>query len=192
MLLPLLLACERPPSGSPTDEADSGALPDPWGAAVAMSVSADGQPTVAGTIDGDSVVWALDTGSDGLYVDEARLERNVGHVDATVGSVDLGSVSARALDLAEADAAAGIALGGLAGQTLFADRAVAFSYATGEAWFPASLADSAPAPCSGASASAPYALASGVPVSPVTFTVTLVRDGASRDVALPVEALLPG
>jgi hypothetical protein len=164
----LLLACTAPPA---EDAAPDGipASADPWGASVPMAPTADGQPTVAGTLDGGAATWALDTGSDSLYVDAARLDRNVGHVDVTVGPVALGSVLAHGLDLAEADAAAGVALDGLAGQALFADRVVGLSYTTGEAWFPADLPDQAPPPCDGDAAVAPYAPAGGVPVSDATF-----------------------
>lgn len=116
-MLLLLAACT--PASTPTAAG--------WPEGTPVHVTVDGQVLLEGAF-GDVTAWfALDTGADRLYVDEA-LDPG-GPVDLALGPVTLPDVRLKATSLADAEAAIGWDLGGLAGQPLFQGRFTAFDYA---------------------------------------------------------------
>ena len=123
ILLLTLWACK--------DEAEvHDSAPSPWDDGEAMILIEDGQPALYGSVDGGpSLLWALDTGADRMYLDQdlADGQRTV-TAELTLGSLTLPDQALRALDLSEAEAALGVDLGGLAGEPLFEGRYVTLDY----------------------------------------------------------------
>lgn len=189
MLAPLLIlvACRDP--GDPGDRpADTGA--DAWSSAYPLSVSPDGQPMLAGSLDGVDCLWALDTGASSFFVDDDLATGSRGYRAAvTVGPVSYEEARVQPLDLAEVEAYLGVDLGGLAGGAFFADRVVVLDYPGRRAWFHDALPEDAPPGTTGVAADLPYALQADVPVVELDVgaaaPVPLVADTGSGVTLIP-------
>lgn len=145
---------------------DSEAPAGPWEAGQHAEITVDGQVLLVGTVEGVSssapLLFALDTGADRFYVDADLDAPSRGNVQ--FGEVVLENQGLRSLELAEAEAAIGWDLAGLAGQPLFESRVTAFNYPASTVHFFDELPSDAPPQAQGSAATLPYTLTAGIPV----------------------------
>ena len=142
--------------------------PDPpgWPRGEPMTLTLDGQPLVEGQFDGGpTLLWALDTGADGMYLDRDLAPGVLNpEGELRLGATELGELTLRALDLREAEAFLGVDLGGLAGQPFFAERVVTLDYAAARLIVGDALPEGTPAAARGTVATLPVDLDLGIPV----------------------------
>lgn len=152
LLLPTLLLSSCQPAATAPPAAAG------WPDGTPARITVDGQVLIEGAFGAVPAAWfALDTGADRLYVDDALAPD--GPVDLALGPVLLPDVHLRATSLAAAEAAIGWDLGGLAGQPLFEGRVTAFDYASSVVHFFDERPDSPDDP-----EVLPYTIVEGVPV----------------------------
>ncbi len=161
-----------------TDVTPDVAPADPWGPALAATVTVDGQLAVRGTYRGVEADLALDTGASGTTLAKwLAVDAGGGEGELRLGPIT-GTQQFSVQDLAEADAFLGVRIGALVGPDVLGLRPwVVFDWTTRSVHFPDAL------PPDPLMASWPFKLTNNIPVVDVDVgaagTIKLIADTGS-------------